>query len=132
MATILIVYGLCGSGKTAAARQICERTGWPFFEQPVGRKLGPVILQWLRNGGSCVVEEALFLFSEYRESFVSEIQQVGDIDVKWIVFENHMPRANSNVIAREKNDVGRLLALNAAWSPHYSIPAGVTPKSIIV
>ena len=115
MPKITIVYGLCGSGKTYVAQDMADRTGLPFLEQPIGRNLLPVIVQWLRSGNSCIVEEALLFDKRHRDHWTAELRSIPKVDIEWICFEKDLATAKHNLEVRERGEAKRLVGLNKQW-----------------
>jgi hypothetical protein len=70
MPTVTFILGLCGSGKTWLAEQMHEETGAQLFDEPIGEKLQPKIVQCLKEGRDCIVEELFYCVPGYRDEMV--------------------------------------------------------------
>ena len=126
MAKVTFVLGLCGSGKTFRAEQVREATGAEIFEGVEHHRSLPAIVQRLRDGKDCIVEEIAYCHPDTRDGFVADLRsQVPDVEIEWICFENDLESANWNVMHRtNKGDVEGHLAINREWHSVYRCPDG--------
>lgn len=126
MAKVTFILGLAGSGKTHLVKQITATTGAKAFDGVVHNKLLPTIIQRLRDGKDCIVEEIAYCYAPNRDRMETELRsQVPDVKIEWICFENDLENANWNVTHRtNKRDVAGHLAINRDWHRVYTCPDG--------
>ena len=105
MPTVTFILGLCGSGKTWLAEQLHKETGAQLFDEPIGRELQPTIVQCLKEGRDCIVEELFYCVPGYRDAMMSMLNDVPDLVIKFICYENDLEAANANV--RRRTNKGR-------------------------
>lgn len=130
MAKVTLVIGLCGSGKTYLSEQLAQQTGAELFESLVEQQVVevPRLLESLKAGKNCVVEEISFCTPEGREWIMRRIRnEVPDIQVEWNCYENDLDAANHNVRQRKnKGEPHRHIEINERVSSQYTYPEGCT------
>jgi len=123
MARLTMILGLCGSGKSWLAERLGEQTGALLFDEPIGRNHETEIVQHLRAGRNCVVEEFFYCVESHRSKFVRLASAIPGVEIEFICYENDLEAANWNV--RRRRNKGRVqehLDLNNSVSPHYTYP----------
>ncbi len=135
MAKITFFLGLAGSGKTWQAKRLEEETGAERFEGILGKENPealPRIIQLLKAGRSCSIEEIQFCRPQWREWIEARLRsQAPDVEIEWYCFENDLEKANWNV--ENRPDKGNILELhywNEQWHDLYEYPKGVEPTPI--
>lgn len=126
MAKITFVLGLAGSGKSFYAQKLKEATRAEIFEGVVHNKSLPTIVQCLKDGKDCIVEEIAYCDSTTRENVVTHLRsQAPGADIAFVCFENDLASANWNLTQRtNKRDVRSHLAINNFWHSRYTCPKG--------
>jgi len=132
MTTVTFLLGLCGSGKTHLAKELREATGAEIFEGVEHHKSLPAIVQHLRNGKDCIVEEIAYCDSHTREEIITRLRSlVPEVQIECICFENDLESANWNVVHRtNKGGVEGHLAINRSWHGVYKCPDGAKIRPI--
>ncbi len=125
MAKITFILGLSGSGKTYLSERLKRETGAEVFTNLLVDDSGlSALIESLRNGKDCIVDEVRFCLPAYREQILQSLSQITDLDMRWICYENDLETANWNVIHRtNKGDPEGHLDLNLRLHPHYTYPA---------
>jgi len=125
MAKITFILGLSGSGKTYLSERLKRETGAEVFTNLLVDDSGlTALIESLRNGKDCIVDEVRFCLPAYREQILQSLSQITDLDMRWICYENDLETANWNVIHRtNKGDPEGHLDLNLRLHPHYTYPA---------
>jgi hypothetical protein len=125
MAKLTFVLGLSGSGKTHLSEQLEKQTGARLFTSLLADDSGLIVLlNCLKDGKDCIVDEVRFCLSAYRESIIQALAPIADLEIHWICFENDLETANWNVIHRtNKGDAEGHLNINLRLHPHYTYPA---------
>lgn len=136
MATLLVIFGLCGSGKTdyllKPLRAACPEG--EFHDEgflrldDFGQRIKNAVKTALLAGRNCVIVESECCFQERRAAldiWVAE-NAPGTLRV-WISYENDREKANRNCTAREekggKGDaVGHIQINDRVLSPRFTIP----------
>ena len=132
MATVTFLIGLCGSGKTYLSDAMRHQTGAEVFESLVGAQTVPALVESLRSGRDCIVEEITFCRQDARERITEFLLYAcPGVRMNWICFENDLESANWNVRHRtNKGSAGRHMEINARVSQVYSYPPGAIPRAI--
>lgn len=134
MAKVTFVVGLCGSGKTHLSEQIARETGAEVFEGPVGKQKTeiPRLLQCLKSGVDCVVEEITFCSCDAREWIVRRIKhEAPGTQIEWRCYENDLEAANHNVrLRRNKGEPDDHISINQRAHSQYTYPDGCHPIRI--
>jgi len=125
MAKITFILGLSGSGKTYLSERLKRETGAEVFTNLLVDDSGlSALIESLRNGKDCIVDEVRFCLPAYREQILQSLSQITDLEMRWICYENDLETANWNVIHRtNKGDPEGHLDLNLRLHPHYTYPA---------
>jgi len=125
MAKITFILGLSGSGKTYLSERLKKETGAEVFTNLLSDDSSlTALVQSLRNGKDCIVDEVRFCLPAYREQILQSLAQITDLDMRWICYENDLETANWNVIHRtNKGDPEGHLDINLRLHPHYTYPA---------
>ena len=125
MAKITFILGLCGSGKTYLSERLKKETGAEVFTNLLADESGLIaLIESLRNGKDCIVDEVRFCLPTYREQILQSLSQITSLDMRWICYENDLETANWNVIHRtNKGDPEGHLDINLRLHPHYTYPA---------
>jgi hypothetical protein len=125
MAKITFILGLSGSGKTYLSERLKKETGADIFTNLLADDSGlAALIESLRNGKDCIVDEVRFCLPAYREQILQSLLQITDLDMRWICYENDLETANWNVIHRtNKGDPEGHLDINLRLHPHYTYPA---------
>lgn len=129
MVKVTFLLGLAGSGKSFLAEKLKRETGAEIFEGTEGeekQKLLRVMVQHLKGGKNCIVEEIAYCHPRAREEIVMFLRsQVPGVEMEWVCFENDLQSANWNVThRRNKRDVQGHLAINQYWHSLYVCPDG--------
>ena len=125
MAKITFILGLSGSGKTYLSERLKKETGAEVFNNLLAddSRLNALI-ESLRDGKDCIVDEVRFCLPAYREQILQSLSQITSLDMRWICYENDLETANWNVIHRtNKGDPEGHLDINLRLHPHYTYPA---------
>ena len=135
MATLLVIFGLCGSGKTdylfkplMVACPDAESHDEGFLRSDdFGQRIKATVKTALLAGRNCVIVEVECCFLERRAAldlWVAE-NAPGTRRV-WVCYENDREKANKNCIDREKKggkgDAVGHVQINGRLSPRYTIP----------
>jgi hypothetical protein len=124
MPTVTFILGLCGSGKTWLAQTLLTETEAEWFDEPIGENKEPAIVQCLRDGRDCIVEELFYCLEQYRSPMLDRLQGIPGLEIKFVCFENDLDSANWNVSRRtNKGEIQKHLDLNRRVSPLYTFPA---------
>ena len=125
MAKITFILGLSGSGKTYLSERLKKETGAQVFNNLLADDNGlNAIIESLRDGKDCIVDEVRFCLPAYREQILQSLSQITSLDMRWICYENDLETANWNVIHRtNKGDPEGHLDINLRLHPHYTYPA---------
>ena len=125
MAKITFILGLSGSGKTYLSERLKKETGAQVFTNLLADASGPnALIEFLRDGKDCIVDEVRFCLPAYREQILQSLSQITSLDMRWICYENDLETANWNVIHRtNKGDPEGHLDINLRLHPHYTYPA---------
>src|SRR5213594_2640084 len=85
MAKVTFILGLCGSGKTYLAEQLKNETGAEVFENLLsdGSRL-PALVECLRDGKDCVVDEVRFCLPAYRNEIVQHLSRIIGLKMRCI------------------------------------------------
>lgn len=132
MVKLIVVLGLCGSGKTYLSEKINKKTGAKIFEGVVHHKSLPEIVKCLHNGENCVIEEIAYCTQEGRTQLTTIIEkEVKGVAIEWVCLENDLSSANWNVKKRtNKNNIEGHLNINNHWHSLYTYPVGIKPIPI--
>lgn len=125
MAKATFILGLSGSGKTYLAQKMKTETGAEVFENILedGSSLA-VLIECLKAGNDCIVDEVRFCLPSYRDEIVQQLSQIPGVEINWLCYENDLESANWNVIHRkDKEDPAGHLDINLRLHPHYKYPA---------
>ena len=125
MAKITFILGLSGSGKTYLAERLKKETGAEVFNNLLADASGlNALIESLRDGKDCIVDEVRFCLPAYREQILQSLSQITSLDMRWVCYENDLETANWNVIHRtNKGDPEGHLDINLRLHPHYTYPA---------
>jgi len=125
MAKITFILGLSGSGKTYLSERLKKETGAEVFTNLLADDSGlTVLIESLRDGKDCIIDEVRFCLPAYREQILQSLSQITSLDMRWICYENDLETANWNVIHRtNKGDPEGHLDINLRLHPHYTYPA---------
>lgn len=125
MAKITFILGLSGSGKTYLSERLKKETGAQVFTNLLADDSGlTALIESLRDGKDCIVDEVRFCLPTYREQILQSLSQITSLDMRWICYENDLETANWNVIHRtDKGDPEGHLDINLRLHPHYTYPA---------
>ena len=125
MPKVTFILGLCGSGKTHLAEQLKKETGAEVFENLLtGGSSLPVLVQSLKSGKDCIVDEVRFCHPTYRHEIIQSLSEIEGLTIHWICYENDLESANWNVIHRKnKGDPEGHLDINLRLHSHYEYPA---------
>jgi len=135
MSKVTFLLGLAGSGKSYLAEKLKRDTGAEIFEGTESREnyeMLPAMVQRLKGGNDCVVEEIAYCLPQHRERVVAYLTtNVPNIEIKWICFENNIESANWNVQHRKnKGDIAGHLQINQKWHNLYQYPDGAAVTQI--
>ena len=124
MAKITFILGLSGSGKTYLSERLKKETGAQVFTNLLADDSGlTALIESLRDGKDCIVDEVRFCLPTYREQILQSLSQITSLDMRWICYENDLETANWNVIHRtNKGDPEGHLDINLRLHPHYTYP----------
>mgnify|MGYP003575380445 FL=1 len=124
MAKITFIVGLSGSGKTEMSERLKKETGGEVFTNLLADDSGlGVLIELLRDGKDCIIDEVRFCLPAYREQILRSLSHIAGLDIRWICYENDLETANWNVIHRtNKGDPTGHLDLNLRLHPHYTYP----------
>ena len=124
MAKITFILGLSGSGKTYLSERLKKETGAQVFTNLLADASGlNALIESLRDGKDCIVDEVRFCLQAYREQILQSLSQITSLDMRWICYENDLETANWNVIHRtNKGDPEGHLDINLRLHPHYTYP----------
>jgi deoxyadenosine/deoxycytidine kinase len=124
MAKITFILGLSGSGKTYLSERLKKETGAEVFNNLLADDSGlNALIESLRDGKDCIVDEVRFCLQAYREQILQSLSQITSLDMRWICYENDLETANWNVIHRtNKGDPEGHLDINLRLHPHYTYP----------
>src|SRR5438105_14227294 len=102
MAKVTFILGLCGSGKTYLAEQLKNETGAEVFENLLsdGSRL-PALVECLRDGKDCVVDDARCCLPAYRNEIVQHLSRIICLKMRRICYEDDLECACWNVIHRK-------------------------------
>jgi deoxyadenosine/deoxycytidine kinase len=125
MAKLTFILGLSGAGKTDLSERLKKETGAEVFNNLLADDSGlNALIESLRDGKDCVVDEVRFCLPAYREQILQSLSQITSLDMRWICYENDLETANWNVIHRtNKGDPEGHLDINLRLHPHYTYPA---------
>jgi hypothetical protein len=125
MAKITFILGLSGSGKTYLSERLKAETGAKVFTNLLADDNGlSALIESLRDGKDCIVDEVRFCLPAYREQVLQSLSRIANLDMRWICYENDLQTANWNVIHRtNKADAEGHLDINLRLHPHYTYPA---------
>lgn len=144
MARIILVTGLCGSGKTYQIKKIAKETGAKIFGvgedgdegfSPADKtnfgNLYSDAIKHLSQGNNCVVSDISLCIEGVRRMVVSRLLvDVPGVEIEWVCMENDRVMADKNVEWRasrgQKTDVEGHLAINKGYSEVYTYPDGAT------
>lgn len=123
MAKVTFLLGLAGSGKTYLADRLKRKTGAEVFESLIHNNACPALIQCLRDGKDCIVEEISYCIPSCRDQIMQYLSQVRGLQVEWICFENDLESANWNVAHRtNKGDAEGHRRLNEVVHSLYMYP----------
>jgi hypothetical protein len=124
MPKVTFILGLSGSGKTHLSGQLKRETGAEIFANLLSDDSGlSALIERLRHGEDGIVDEVRFCLPAYREQIIQSLAQIGDLEIRWICYENDLETANWNVIHRtNKGDPEGHLDINLRLHPHYTYP----------
>jgi hypothetical protein len=144
MPHVVLLVGLCGSGKTHHAEEYEKRgyvkldEGYSAEDPAAGKHLSKTKFQALRkavtNGRDCVFTEAQLMFEPLRQEFerdLATLRGINALTIEWVFFENNLEKAKWNCRNDPKRrDPKGSVANNERWAPFYTIPNGETVRKI--
>src|SRR5438034_1252590 len=113
-ATLTIILGLCGSGKSELIKRLDVDVrfdeGFDWNLKGEHERL----ISALKAGNSCAVIEVAYCAAIKRDAFVAKIKQaIPGVIIRWKCFRNDLAQANLNCInRRDGRDVTELLSIN--------------------
>ena len=124
MAKITFIVGLSGSGKTEMSERLKKETGGEVFTNLLADDSGlGVLIELLRDGKDCIIDEVRFCLPAYPEQILQSLSHIAGLDMRWICYETDLETPNWNVIHRtNKGDPTGHLDLNLRLHPHYTYP----------
>lgn len=125
MAKVTFILGLSGSGKTYLAQRLKIESGAEVFENLLEDDSSlPVLLERVKNGKDCIIDEVRFCLPAYRNEIVQRLSEITGVQIHWVCYENDLESANWNVMHRkDKEDPAGHLDINLRLHPHYEYPA---------
>jgi hypothetical protein len=119
VATVIVVLGLCGSGKSTLVNEM-ELDGRRKFDEGVnkGGRQYEAFLAAVRQGSDCVISDIDYYSAASRETLLSDLQAVDrDIRVSWICFSNDRARADYNC-RNDRTRTAEQIRQNLAQNEH--------------
>lgn len=130
-----MIIGLCGSGKSYYAENSIPSIR--LFEgikgkEDKGEMIISDIINHLKQGKDCAIEEIYCCFACYRDNLIKNIKEgVPEIRIEYVVFEKDLYSANWNVIHRPKKRKPKdHIKINKDFVTNYIYPNGTKPISI--
>jgi len=134
MATLIVIVGYCGAGKTVVWRHLA--TAYPEAALMDGGFALPVdegtqreragVLQALRDGRSAIVTSLECATAGNRDAVMHQVlTDAPGTRFLWMFFENDVEKANRNcrLDPNRQADVEGYIGINSRASAGYSIPA---------
>jgi len=134
MATVTVITGLSGSGKTEYLNQMVDVI--PFNEgvRPDKPENMEKFLDALGTGKDCAIVEIAYLTEYGRNELVRLVRErFPDTDFKWVYFKNDLETANANCLNEPRRDKKMRegnVANNIVWTQIYDIPDDAVPLEI--
>jgi hypothetical protein len=134
VATVTVILGLCGSGKSHFAERM---VGVKLFDEGVlwGWPNWQPFCEALASGKDCAIVEAAFCFESNREVFLKKIREINpDTIVNWICLENNPVAADENChndSKRPKKHIEGNILQNDRVTKLYTYPEGAVILKIV-
>jgi hypothetical protein len=142
MATLTIIVGLAGSGKSYLTKEIAAKNNIPAFDDFLARNLIPratesqgfcSVLVNLQRGYDCVANEVCLVHEDKRAALEKLLHSIFEdtVTVQWIFFENNPEQCKVNVRAdKVKPDPeGRVKGIEH-YTKDYVIPKGADVRAV--
>lgn len=135
MAQIILIAGLPGSGKTTYLETL-RQEGWLVFDDFKANAYNDSSVFWhsrnyeallmaLREGQKCVVVDIDFCKTNSRhEADTSLREQIPDLTLNWVFFENDFQACQVNVRRRASRSIEDNLRALDEYHALYQIPIG--------
>jgi hypothetical protein len=141
MPVVTFIFGLCGAGKSEAAKELASKGSeildeGSAFSVPLGEFISPAkyakLQEYLKAGKDCAVVEASLYVESFRQEALDYLKGIPDVEVRWIGFENDPDTANHNCTHRKnKGDPEGHVRLNNRWTKNpYTFPDGAERRPI--
>lgn len=134
MATVTVITGLCGSGKTYYAERMSGVRVFNEGVRPDMHENMQKFLDVLATGKDCAIVEVAYLTEYGRSELVRIVRdRFPETVFKWVYFENDLEKANSNCMNDAERDEEMRrgnVELNNRWTRIYKIPADATVLEI--
>jgi hypothetical protein len=132
MATLTVIMGLCGSGKSHILMDLVGKSPMGAYVKDEGlltenfEENYEYLLVSLQNGINSFVAGAEFCFKENQEFLENRVKKdIPEIVIEYVSLENNPEKANSNVKKRtNKSDVEGHIKINNELTNKYHIPEG--------
>jgi hypothetical protein len=134
MATVTVITGLAGSGKTHYLDKIVGVERFNEGVRPDKPENFQNFLEVLARGEDCAIVEIAYIAEYWRNQLVSLIHaRFPETIFEWVYFENDVEAANANCLndpdRSDENKRGNV-ANNKRWTHQYQIPAEAVPLKI--
>jgi hypothetical protein len=127
VAKVTFILGLCGSGKSWLLEKLkYEHPESVTFESLIAKRTEGVLLQCLKEGRDCIVEDINFCNPVARDKIVRFLSRVPGVEIEWKALDNDLESANWNVTHRiNKADPEEHLRTNQQVHQDYKPPEGI-------
>jgi len=138
MAKVVLLVGLCGSGKTYLAMKLQQDEGYSCLDEGYGdidaiglsKEKNDELIAKLSEGTNCAYTEGMLMDPARRASFAPFLESIEaqGHEVEWIYFENNVGKANHNCLNDpNRDDKDGAVEHNNQWHHDYHIPAEYFP-----
>src|SRR5258706_3106909 len=126
MATVTVITGLCGSGKSEYLKEMVGIIPFDEGVRPDKPENMEKFLDALATGTDCAIVEIAYITDYGRNELVRLVRErFPDTVFKWIYFKNDLEMANANCLndpRRDKKMREGNVANNMEWTQIYDIP----------
>jgi hypothetical protein len=132
--SLTFILGYCGSGKSGVVDEL-RKKGVVVYDDSFLRDAAKhkELITNLTQGKDCAVAEVAYCRELDRQQLIDEVQaEVPVLLVEYIAFEKEIAKANRNCMTRPKGNWQNHVNINQSIGDDYKIPAGITPRAILV